>query len=81
MKIGIKRRGVWGVKRTSLGAKIEKVEKKEVLGKEMIAVYFRGIEGVGIISLAPKELEMISERLKTKMPALPKKKSVKKRLR
>lgn len=85
MKIGIKKRGTFGTKRTFLGAKIEKVERKEIAGKETVSVFFRGLEGMGVMTLAPKELEMITQKPKAvkepKFPKLPKKSTKKKKLR
>ena len=61
MKIGIKKRGTFGVKRIWLDGTIEKIEKKTnpVNPKnEGLSVFFRGVDGIGVISFSPKEVEM-----------------------
>lgn len=68
MKIGIKKRSAFGVKRIALEGKIEKIEKKASAsdpGKQSLVVFFKGLEGLGVINLSPKEVEMLVEKAKT----------------
>jgi hypothetical protein len=77
MKVGIKKRGTLGVKKIFIEGRIEKIEHKQggvQAGKENLTVFFRGLEGIGIIQLSPKEVELIFEK---SFPAMPEKKIIK----
>lgn len=81
MRIGIKKRGTLGVKKTFIEGKIEKIEHKHgdvQAGKERTTIFFRGLEGIGIIQLSPKEIELIFEKA---FPAMPQRKISKSKTR
>lgn len=63
MKIRIKRRGVIGVKKLGLDGRIERVEKHVEGDKEIVSIFFRGLEGLGALRLSKKELELIYKKL------------------
>jgi len=79
MKIRLKKRGIFGVKRIGFDARIERIEdlKKDnfpmlkapkgltsKIGKNLaprgISIFIKGLEGMGVITLSPREIEMIS---------------------
>lgn len=70
MKVRIKKRGAFGIKKIALDGKIEKVERSENPvnpGNHGVSIFFKGVEGLGVIRLSPKESEMVA------MSAMPKK--------
>ena len=65
MKIGIKRRGMFGVRRIALEGKIEKIEKRpNPINPEQngLTLFFKGLEGIGFIHFSSKEIEMLSKK-------------------
>ena len=69
MKIRIKKRGIFGVKKIGLDCKIGKIERMEdpLAGKgKRLSVFFKGLEGMGTISFSDKEAEMLRKKLKDK---------------
>lgn len=71
MRIRIKKPGFFGIKKTDIGGKIDKVEKKNGIAH----VFFRGVGGGGIISFSEKERELIDDNLSDKKQKKTKKKS------
>lgn len=66
MKIGIKKRSVFGVKKITLEGKITRVEEKAsklTPDRKHFFVFFKGIEGLGIIQLSSKEKEMLAKKI------------------
>ena len=65
MRVGLKKRGFWGVKRIGLEGKIERIEKKETpINSEGggLRIFFKGLEGLGGVNLSSREVKMIIEK-------------------
>lgn len=73
MKIRLKKRGMFGVKKVKLDGKIERIERGEGTN-----VFVRGLEGIGVVVFSPREVEMIVSKVKRKEV---KEKKVKKRVK
>jgi hypothetical protein len=63
MRLRLKKRGMLGVKKINLKGRIVKIGKNPDFGKEGLVVFFRGLEGVGIVDFGKKEMEMLREKL------------------
>jgi len=59
MKIRLKKRGTFGVKKIGLDGNIGKIEKSEGL-----RVFVKGLEGLGVVVFSPKEVEMLMNKIK-----------------
>jgi outer membrane biosynthesis protein TonB len=66
MRIRLKRRSAFGVKRHGLDGNIGKIEKKEGLH-----VFVKGMKGLGLIVFSPKEIEMLSGKIAPKVEPVP----------
>ena len=77
MRIRLKKRGVFGIKRIPFDGRIEKVERGQDGGLDL---YVRGLEGLGLISFSQKELGMLDGKTKSKKTDVVKKKTVRRRV-
>jgi len=59
MKIRIKKRGIFGIKKSGIDGRLEKVETKEGL-----KVFLRGLDGLGLIVFSDKETESLVNKIK-----------------
>jgi len=66
MRIRMKKRGVLGLKRIGIDGKIGKIEVREnpAEGKLGLSIFFKGLEGMGVVSFSEKEIEMIRDKIK-----------------
>jgi hypothetical protein len=58
MRLRVKKRGAFGIKRIPFDGKIEKIEKKEAL-----ILYLKGPDGVGIVSFSAKEIDILKDKI------------------
>ncbi|MFH1425712.1 MAG: hypothetical protein ABIG28_03250 [archaeon] len=61
MRIRIKKRGFFGVKKIKLDGQISRVDKGEGMH-----IFIRGVEGLGLVSLSLKEMQVLKEKAKGK---------------
>jgi len=77
MKFRMKKRGVFGVKRFDLDGKIGKIERREdpAAGNGMgMDVFFKGLEGIGVVTFSESEVGVLREKLKERKKAVKSKK-------
>lgn len=77
MRIRLKTRGAFGIKRIPFDGRIEKVERGQDGGLDL---YVRGLEGLGLISFSQKEIGMLGGKTERKKTDVVKKKAVRKRV-
>jgi len=82
MNIGLKKRSAFGVKRFGFEAKIERIEKSKSAsdpGRDVLTVFFKGLEGIGFFSMTPNEFDMLREYVHPKKEVYKPKKVAKKK--
>jgi stringent starvation protein B len=77
MKVGLKKRSAFGVKRFGFEAKVERIEKTRsgsVPNRDVLTIFFRGLEGMGFFTMTPSEFDELREHIHPKRETAKKKK-------